>query len=102
MKKNCWEFKNCGRHDGGEHVHDLGICPATKEKRLDGIHDGTNAGRSCWLIAGTLCQGQVQGNFAKKYKNCEICDFYQGVRKEESPRFQLSAVLLNKLRHTGF
>lgn len=35
-KLNCWEFKKCGRELGGAHVHDLGVCPATEEKRLDG------------------------------------------------------------------
>jgi len=99
MKKNCWEFKNCGRHDGGAHVHDLGICPAAVEKKLDGIHDGNNAGRACWVVAGTLCKGMVQGSFAQKYKNCEVCDFYQGVRKEEGSRFVLSAILLNKVKN---
>ncbi len=98
MKKNCWEFKNCGRQTGGEHVHDLGICPATAEKRLDGTHEGKNAGRACWVVAGTLCKGEVQGSFAQKYKNCEKCDFYQAVRKEEGAKFMLSAILLNKLR----
>ncbi|MBI4689332.1 MAG: hypothetical protein HY754_03555 [Nitrospirae bacterium] len=102
MKKNCWEIKNCGRYNGGEHVGDLGKCPAASEKRLDGIHDGTNAGRACWVIAGTLCRGEVQGSFAQKYKNCEKCDFYQGVRKEEGGKFILSSVLLSKLRHADY
>ena len=97
-KKNCWEIKNCGRHEGGEHAQDLGVCPATTEKRLHGIHEGANAGRACWVVVGTLCKGEVQGSFAQKYKNCEKCEFYQGVRKEEGGRFMLSAVLLNKIR----
>jgi len=96
-KLNCWEFKKCGREPGGEHVQDLGVCPATEEKRLDGTHEGTNAGRSCWVMAGTLCKGEVQGTFAQKYKNCEICDFYKLVKAEEFPRFTLSAVLMRKL-----
>lgn len=96
-KLNCWEFKKCGRQPGGEHVHDLGVCPATEEKRLDGVHEGKNAGRACWVMAGTLCKGEVQGTFAQKYKNCEICDFYKLVKHEEFPRFTLSAVLMRKL-----
>ncbi len=98
MKLNCWEFKNCGRHEGGEHVNDLGVCPATRESRLDGIHDGKNAGRTCWVIAGTLCKGEVQGNFAKKYKNCEVCNFYQSIKKEEGAKFTLSAILLSRVK----
>lgn len=98
MKKvNCWEFKQCGREPEGSHAHDSGICPAAVEKRLDGIHDGTNAGRACWVLAGTLCKGEVQGTFAQKYKNCEICDFYNKVKAEEFPMFTLSAILLSKI-----
>jgi hypothetical protein len=97
MKKNCWEFKNCGREPGGAKVAEFGVCSATTEKKLDGTHDGKNAGRACWVVAGTFCKGEVQGSFAQKYKNCEKCDFYRNVRKEEGAKFTLSAVLLNKL-----
>ncbi|MDO9288149.1 MAG: hypothetical protein Q7T83_05110 [Thermodesulfovibrionales bacterium] len=97
MKKNCWEFRKCGREPGGEKVKDLGVCAAATEKKLDGIHEGKNAGRTCWVVAGTLCKGEVQGTFAQKYKNCEKCEFYQEVRKEEAGKFMLSAILLNKL-----
>lgn len=96
-KLNCWEFKQCGREPGGTHVHDLGVCPAAVEERLDGVHHGKNGGRSCWVLAGTLCKGMVQGTFAQKYKNCEICDFYKSVKEEEFPKFMLSALLLKKL-----
>jgi hypothetical protein len=97
-KLNCWEFKRCGRQPGGHHENDLGLCPATVESKLDGAHDGTNAGRACWVVAGTLCAGTVQGTFAQKFKNCEICDFYQSVKKDEHPHFQYSAVLMKRLR----
>lgn len=97
-KLNCWEFKKCGRQPQGNHVHDLGICPATQEFGLDDTHDGTNAGRACWVVSGTFCQGTVQGTFAQKFKNCENCDFYQTVRKEEGGGFTFAAVLLTKIR----
>ncbi len=97
-KQNCWEFKKCGRVPGEEHVKDLGICPAYTEKRLNSEHGGLNAGRACWVVAGTLCGGSVQGSFAKKYDNCEKCDFYQLVKREESPNYKMSIVLLSKLR----
>ncbi len=97
MKKNCWEFKNCGREPGGKHTGEFGVCPAAEERRLNGVHGGENAGRACWVVSGTLCRGEVQGTFAKKYKSCEICDFYLKVKKEEYPEFQLSAILLDKL-----
>lgn len=96
-KMNCWEFKKCGREPHGGRVHDLGPCPAAQEKRLDGIHGGKNGGRSCWILSQTLCEGKVQGVFAEKYKNCQECGFYVQVKREEFPKFMLSAVLLKKL-----
>ena len=97
-KLNCWEVKKCGRQPDGIFEKVLGTCPATLEERLDGVHEGTNAGRACWVIAGTLCKGEVQGTFAQKYKNCEICDFYRSVKSEEFPHFKLSMVLLSKIQ----
>jgi len=97
-KLNCWEVKKCGRQPGGIFEKVLGTCPAPMEERLDGTHDGTNAGRACWVVAGTLCKGEVQGTYAQKFKNCELCDFYQRVKSEEYPGFTLSMVLLSKLR----
>jgi hypothetical protein len=97
-KLNCWEFKKCGRQPQGHHELDLGVCPAATENALDDIHEGTNSGRACWVVSGTFCQGKVQGTFAQKFKNCEVCDFYQQVRREEGGCFKFSAVLLAKLR----
>ena len=79
---NCWEFMRCGREPGGCRADDLGICIAAVDSRLDGINGGTNAGRCCWLVAGTFCDDQVQGTFADKHDGCEHCDFYQKVQAE--------------------
>lgn len=97
-KVNCWEFMGCGREFKGSHVNEMGICPVPLEKRLDGTNGGKNAGRACWVVAGTLCGGEVQGTYARKFNTCENCDFYRAVKKEEYPRFLLAPVLLNKLR----
>ncbi len=83
MKQNCWEFKKCGRELGGEKTEELGVCPVAVEARADGIHDGKNAGRCCWAVAGTFCGGELQGTFAQKCQECSICDFYKKVVKEE-------------------
>ena len=82
-RANCWEMKLCGREQGGSKTGDLGVCPASTEKSLDGINNGSNAGRACWAIAGTLCGGKVQGEFAMKIANCVSCDFYEVVLNEE-------------------
>jgi hypothetical protein len=97
VKKNCWEVMRCGREKGGARAAEMGVCPASTEPRLDGTHGGRNAGRSCWVVAGTLCKGQVQGIYARKYGACSKCEFYAQVKAEEYPRFVLSAVLLEKL-----
>lgn len=98
MRKNCWEVKRCGRELGGTHVHDLGVCPAATMSKLDGAHGGKNAGRSCWVVAGTLCGGEVQATFARKFESCQACDFYKRVQQEEAGGFQMSIVLLGKMR----
>ncbi len=67
MAVNCWEFKKCGRQEGGEKVAELGVCPAFTK----------NAGKACWLVAGTFCGGKVQGTFAQKEVSCISCEFYK-------------------------
>lgn len=52
----CWEKKPCSKK----------TCPAYM-----------NTNNRCWLIAGTMCGGKVQGEFAVKYKSCTECDVYQ-------------------------
>ncbi|MGC4118539.1 MAG: hypothetical protein QM765_29080 [Myxococcales bacterium] len=99
-KKNCWEVKGCGREVGGAKAKELGVCPACTDRRLDGTHGGRAGGRACWVLAGTLCGGKVQGSFAAKLANCQECEFYKSVRTEEMARgsFALTGQLLEKLK----
>ena len=83
MRVNCWEYKKCGRQPGGTRVHDLGVCPVTTHEKLTGVHGGTSAGRACWVVAGSLCGGRIQGAYAQKLNNCWKCDFMNAVKKEE-------------------
>lgn len=86
MKKlNCWEHKKCGRQPGGHKEKELGVCPVTVHRELDGAHEGTAGGRACWAIAGSLCGGRVQGTYAQKLANCWRCDFMNRVKDEEEP-----------------
>ena len=64
--QNCWEIMACGREKGGENAGELGECSASKE----------DLGHSCWIVAGTLCGGVVQGTYAQKEKNCMLCKVY--------------------------
>ncbi len=85
MKLNCWEFKRCGREPGGPKAKEFGPCPVVTYVALNGLHGGKNAGRACWVIAGSLCGGKVQGNEEQKRKGCWECDFLHLVKKEEEP-----------------
>ena len=93
---NCWEFKKCGREPGGSQVDKLGVCPASTCKAANGLHHGRNAGRCCWVVAGTYCNSDIQGTFAVKILNCMECDFYKLVTKEED-KFLTGKELLEKI-----
>jgi len=98
MKKNCWEIKDCGRELGGRNEKEQGLCPTSADDRLNGVHGGINAGRACWVVAGTFCHGEVQGTFARKLQDCSQCNFYKLVRTDEGKNFETSVALLNKLK----
>lgn len=89
MKKNCWEIKKCGRELGGANADELGICPASVNSKGDGINEGKNSGRVCWAVAGTLCNGKVQGEFVHKQVSCMECSFFKIVLAEEKDNFRL-------------
>ena len=99
MKQNCWEFHKCGREPGGNKVYELGVCPAATNEKLNKSNGGKNGGRGCWVIAGTYCDGEVQGLFANKLKNCMACDFYKLVKTEEraAGKFETAIDLLKKI-----
>ena len=83
---NCWEFKKCGREPDGAETGIRGVCPAAIDTSSTEINGGLNAGRCCWLVSGTFCDGAVQGTFARKLGTCFSCDFYQIVFAEEAGR----------------
>ncbi|OGQ98847.1 MAG: hypothetical protein A2521_11115 [Deltaproteobacteria bacterium RIFOXYD12_FULL_57_12] len=98
MKKiNCWEFKKCGREPGGDKVSEFGVCPSAAAEVADGINSGSNAGRVCWAVSGTFCQGNVQGSFAMKLGKCTDCDFYKHVRDAEGFNFDIGTDLLPRI-----
>ncbi len=77
-KQNCWDFKRCGRGPAGKND-----CAAAKDRVFNGIHGGLNAGRACWVVAGSCGIGAASGTFAKQLKDCLRCDFFALVRKDE-------------------
>jgi hypothetical protein len=82
-KLNCWEILKCGREPGGFNTEKLGVCPAAVATDCDGLNGGKNAGRICWAIAGTFCNGKVQGTFAQKQVSCMSCEVFKKVKEEE-------------------
>ena len=58
-RQNCWEFYNCPQERQN-------VCSAFKK----------GAGRRCWQVAGTLCEGKTDGMFARKIGDCMKCEFY--------------------------
>ena len=99
MKKlNCWEYMKCGREPNGSSVKENGVCPAAKYNELNKTHGGINAGRSCWIVAGSMCHGTIQGTYALKYLDCIECDFYAHVKQEEAWKFEGLGKLLLKIK----
>lgn len=94
---NCWEVSKCGRELGGIRAYELGVCPASTDVRFDRIHDGINAGRACWVIPASMCNGQLHGDFQTKFKTCARCEFYARVKQEEGENFRPTVSLLHIL-----
>ncbi|HYA31141.1 MAG TPA: hypothetical protein VED67_00165 [Thermodesulfovibrionales bacterium] len=95
---NCWEYMRCGREAGGAHAGRSGVCPAALEQRLDKVHGGMNAGRACWVVAGTLSRGMTEGTFAKEFNDCAKCSFYEMVQAEEGEYAWPVSLLFRLLR----
>ena len=83
-KLNCWEFKQCGREPDGKNAAEFGVCPATVDSSFDTMNRGKNGGRVCWAVAGTFCEGEIQGSFADKRASCIKCDFFKSVNSIEA------------------
>ncbi|GEM_PF-221509 len=68
-KTPCWELMQCGRD------RDASLkCPAYP-----------HFGRICWVVAGTFCEGKIQGTFAQKSEDCQRCRFFHLVAKKKRP-----------------
>ena len=88
-RKNCWEIMRCGRQPGGQNETEQGTCLAALPNEFDNINQGKHGGRYCWSVAGTLCDGEVQGTYAIKLKQCLDCEFFIKVQEEEGRDFIL-------------
>jgi hypothetical protein len=50
---------------------------------MDDSNSGIAAGRACWVVTGTRCEGTVSGPFEVKINTCQKCAFYHRVAVEE-------------------
>ncbi|MEZ4527674.1 MAG: protein phosphatase 2C domain-containing protein [Desulfobacterales bacterium] len=98
---NCWEYMKCGREKGGINAAKSGVCPVASESVFDGFNGGRNCGRMCWLIAGTFCNGKIQGNFAQKQGSCKNCEFYRQVQHQGTTSFHAGHVNIVGATHIG-
>jgi hypothetical protein len=86
-KQNCWEFMKCGREPNGTNAKKLGVCPASVDESLNNVNCGTNAGRFCWKVVGTLCHETIKAKSALEIISCQLCHFFKKVRDEEGKNF---------------
>ena len=101
MKKNCWQVMNCGREPGGAYVEKQGLCRAAIDEKADGLNEGKNGGRACWVISGTFCTCNLEGTFAVKLESCLQCEFYRMVSIEEGLDFLPTKALMNILNSSN-
>jgi len=92
---NCWEFRECGREPGGRLAETEGVCPAAVFEPADGFLGGRQGGRACAYIAGTFCEGTLEGTYHDKSKQCWDCEFYRRLRREHGADFSLPAFLVH-------
>ena len=86
-KKNCWEFKLCGRQPGGGKELEFGVCPVALATEFNKTNNGVNAGRYCWNVDSSFCEFQTYGTFAQKSDICSQCAFMERVKDEEGANF---------------
>jgi len=65
----CWSVKKCPRECKQK-------CPAWE----------FNAGRICWFINGTICQGKAQISWTKKMQLCRKCGVFKSVLSSVAPQ----------------
>jgi len=93
---NCWQYMSCGREAGGAHTVPFGVCPASTDNRLDGVHGGKSAGRACWVIAGSFTKEGDAMALAGGHRDCAACNFHTAVQQEEG-RYTWPTAFLQKL-----
>ena len=61
-RKPCWDLQDCPSETRQK-------CPAWEY----------HSGHLCWFISGTICQGEVQGNWESKMSICRKCKVFKSM-----------------------
>lgn len=93
---NCWEYQGCERGPGGRRWQSGNACPVGQAQALDGANGGVNAGRACWVITGTVCDGKKSGTYQQKIHECQKCSFYARVHVEEALGIESAEALVER------
>ncbi|MBU1169523.1 MAG: helix-turn-helix domain-containing protein [Proteobacteria bacterium] len=63
------------REDNAKECWTVLSCPDERKEKCPAFE--FNAGKLCWFINGTLCDGQVHKTWDEKIKSCRHCDMLQ-------------------------
>lgn len=99
LKRNCWDYYQCGRTIKGDGKKEHDVCPAYYEKKLNGVHNGKNGGRACWVVTGTQCRERIKRLAIPQFLMCKLCDFKKTVISEEKKNFIVSDNFMKMLLH---
>ena len=61
-----------GRQERPKHCWVVKKCPPKRRKECPAYE--YNAGRFCWLVNGTICEGKPQKKWKEKMKICRECE----------------------------
>ncbi len=68
-------FLVSSREGDGRECWTVVDCPADRKEKCPAFE--FKAGKLCWFINGTLCQGKVHKTFDEKMQVCKCCDVLQ-------------------------
>jgi hypothetical protein len=63
--------------DGGKYCWDIQDCPPERKEKCPAWE--FQSGHLCWFISGTICHGEVHGNWESKMKICRECEVFRSM-----------------------
>lgn len=62
QERDCWEIMSC-----------------PEERRLNCIAWEFRAGRLCWFVNGTICEGKARSSWREKMLHCRACEVLKNI-----------------------